>query len=72
MSSSKETNRFQIYIYIIRQKINSKWKQLSNIYSRILIYYLWTVIGINSLLTINLTINFLLFMEIRLFDQNIF
>ena len=72
MSSTKQTNRFQMRINSFRQHSNSKWKQFSNFYSKFLIRFPWSILAISSLLTIGLTICFLLLMEIRSFNQNDF
>jgi hypothetical protein len=72
MSSMKQTNPFQMRINTIRQQSNSKWKQFSNIYSKFLIRFSWSILAVTSFITIGLTIYFLLFMQIRSFDQNDF
>jgi len=72
MSSTERTNRFQMRINSIQQQSNSKWKQFSNIYSKFLIHFPWSILSVSSFITIGLTIYFLLFMQIRSFDQNDF
>jgi len=72
ISSMKRTNPFQMRINTIRQQSNSKWKQFSNIYSKFLIRFSWSILAVTSFITIGLTIYFLLFMQIRSFDQNDF
>lgn len=66
------TNRLEMYVNSLRQKSNLKWKQFSNIYSQFLIRFPWKILALSLFLTIGLTIYFLLFMEIRSFDQNDF
>jgi hypothetical protein len=68
----KQIDRFQMRVNSIRQQTNSKWKQFSNIYSKFLIRFPWSIFAVSSFITIGLTIYFLLFMEIRQFDQNDF
>jgi len=71
-SSMKCTDGFQMRINSIREKTNSNWKQFSNIYSKFLIRFPWSILAVSSFITIGLTIYFLLFMETRQFGQNDF
>lgn len=66
------TNCFQMRINSLQQQFNSKWKQFSNVYSKFLIRFPWSILAVSSFITIGLTIYFLLFMEIRSFDQSDF
>ncbi len=72
MSSAKRTNLLQTRINSIRQQSNSKWKRFADIYSKFLIRFSWSILAVSSFLTIGLTVCFLLFMQIRSFDQNDF
>jgi hypothetical protein len=71
-SSVKQTNRFQMRINSMRQRTESIRKQFSTIYSTFLIRFSWPILAISSFITIGLTMCFLLFMQIRPFDQNDF
>lgn len=72
MTSTKITNRFQVQMNALRQRSNSKWKQFSNFYAKILIRFPWSILALSSFLTIGLTIVFFLLMKIRSFDQTDF
>jgi hypothetical protein len=60
MSSTERTNRFQMRINSVQQQSNSKWKQFSNIYSKFLIHFPWSILSVSSFITIGLTIYFLI------------
>ena len=72
MASTKITNRLQMRMNSLRQHSNSKWKQFSNFYAKILIRFPWSILAVSSFLTIALTIAFCFLMKIRSFDQNDF
>ncbi|CAF3412727.1 unnamed protein product [Rotaria sp. Silwood1] len=71
-SPMKQTNRFKTRMNCIRQISNSKWKQFSNIYSKFLIRFSWSILSLSLLITVGLTVCFCLLMQIRSFDQNDF
>ncbi|CAF4365486.1 unnamed protein product, partial [Rotaria sp. Silwood2] len=71
-SSVKPANRFKTCMNSIRHLSNSKWKQFSNIYSKFLIRFSWSIFSLSLLITIGLTVCFFLLMQIRSFDQNDF
>ncbi len=72
MSTIKRTNRFRMRLNSIRQHSNSKWKQFSNLYSKFLLRFPWSILAISSFITIGLTVCFFLLMQVRPFDQNDF
>lgn len=71
-SPVKRENRFRIRINSIRQRSNSKWKQFSNFYAKLLIRFSWSILSLALLLSVGLTVCFFMFMNIRTFDQNDF